>query len=54
MFYSHLVTVNHLALEVSIDLVKIESVVTRDEALCFKYICTKLIDGTCRARIVTC
>ena len=54
VLYGHFIAVNDLALKISVDFVEVESVGTRDEALCFKNICTKLIDGTCRARIVTC
>ena len=34
MLYRHFVAVYHLALEISVDLVEIESVGTGDEALC--------------------
>ena len=52
MLYCHLVAVNHLALEISVDLVEIESVRARDEALCLEDVSTEFIECACGARIV--
>ena len=54
VLYSHFVTVNHLALEVTVDLVEVESVCTRDEALCLEDVCAELVDVAGSSRIVTC
>ena len=51
--YSHFVTVNHFALEVSVDLMEIESVVTWDETLCLEYVSAEFVDVACGARIIT-
>ena len=53
VIYSHFVTVNHLALEVSVDFMEIESVVTWDEALSLEYVSAKFVDVACGARIIT-
>ena len=54
MFYSRFIAVNHLALEVTIDLVEVESVCARDEAFCLEDVCTEFVNVACCARIVTC
>ena len=54
VLYSHFIAVNHLALEVTVNLVEVESVCTRDEALCLEDVCAEFVDVACCARIVTC
>ena len=54
MLYSHFITVNHLALKVTIDLVEVESVCAWDEAFCLEDVCTEFVNVACCARIVTC
>ena len=54
VIYSHFVTVNHLALEVSVDLMEIESVVTWDEALSLEYVSAEFVDVACCTREVSC
>ena len=53
MFYSRFIAVNHLALEVTIDLVEVESVYARDEALCLEDVGTKFVDVACSTREIT-
>ena len=49
-----LITVNDLPFEVAINLVEIQTVVARNEALCLQDVGTQLVDVTSLTRIVTC
>ncbi len=52
IFRSHLVAIDDLALEVSVNLVKIETVCPRNEALGLEYVGAELVDVACGSRIV--
>ena len=54
MLYGHLVAIHNLALEVSVDFVEIESVLTWDKAFGFENIGAELIYAACRTWVVTC
>ena len=54
MLNAYLVTVYYLALEITIDLVEVETVSAWDERLSFEDICTKLIDVASCTWEVTC
>ena len=52
IFYSNLVAVNYLSLEVAVDFVKVEAVVTRDKRLCLEDVLTEFVDIACCTREV--
>ena len=54
MVYCHFIAVNYLALEVSVDFVKVKSVVSRNEALCLEDVCAQFVDVASCSREVTC
>ena len=54
IFRSHFVAVHNLALEVTVNLVEIEAVGSRDEALRLEDVGAEFVDVACRSRVVAC